>query len=87
MSDKIDQVLAAVSLFCPDDKTPLKRSGDVMKCDTCRREFPIHQGELIEVLPTAPSITPEFWKGYADDYREELEAVRVGQDRDGLGST
>jgi len=64
--------LERVSLFCPDDKGRLHRTGDCMTCESCRRTYPIHDGKLIEILPSAPSIAPEFSQGYAEGYREEF---------------
>lgn len=72
MSDKVDALLASARLYCPDDASRLERGGDALSCTACGRSFPIHNGELIELLPKAPSIDPSFSQGYAEGYTEEF---------------
>jgi len=72
MSDQVEALLSSTRLYCPDDATPLERKGEALTCATCGRTFPIHNGELIELLPKAPTIDPSFSQGYAEGYTEEF---------------
>lgn len=72
MPDKITDLLNTLALFCPEDSTKLEREADALLCPMCKRHYPIHDGELIELLPRAPTIDPSFSAGYAADYAEEF---------------
>jgi SAM-dependent methyltransferase len=65
--------LSSVGLFCPDDRTSLKLQDTSVSCSACGRQFPIHRGRIVELLPRAPRpIRPPVSPAYLHDYRMEL---------------
>jgi uncharacterized protein YbaR (Trm112 family) len=52
----VDPELLAI-LACPVDKAPVKREGNYLVCESCRRHYPIRDG--IPVMLIDEALTPD----------------------------
>lgn len=41
-------------LACPDDGGALAFAGEALECAACPRRFPVHAGDVVELMPSAP---------------------------------
>ena len=69
----IEDVLTTVGLFCPDDRARLELQQTHLACSSCRREFPVFNSRIIELLPRTPqAVRPPVSGEYVAGYRQEL---------------
>src|SRR5437016_40988 len=59
-------------LKCPQDRGPLRWTGEAMRCEMCGTNFPASPDGILDLRPRQPS----FWGGgeYGRRYRETLAA-------------
>ena len=66
----------ATLLCCPDDEGALSLTYGGLRCDTCERHFPVHGGNLVEMLPKTPweltpSVSSEYQESYAKAFHQK----------------
>ncbi len=61
---------------CPDDGTSLVVDGRNLLCPACQRSFPVYDGKLVELLPSAPSSIEAddvYLQGYQKEFCREFQ--------------
>jgi SAM-dependent methyltransferase len=76
MLEHIQPLLEVVS--CPDDRQSLTLAERHLHCDGCSRSFPIHDNQVVELLPSRPrnlpvSVSAEYRKAYEALFEEPFE--------------
>src|SRR5665213_2899105 len=67
MVDKFREL--AAHLCCPDDDGVLRVDSDALACMRCGRIYPLHGGQVLELLPSRPAETMlSKNREYASDY-------------------
>lgn len=68
----LQEVLPA--LCCPDDGSDLNYQPDELRCVKCGRAFPILEGNIADMLPSAPSALDgkHFGSEYRANYQQEF---------------
>jgi len=76
-------VTSICNLFaCPDDGVGLVANGRNLQCPACQRSFPVHDGRLVELLPSAPSpvvADTEYLNGYREAFSREYRRNPVAR--------
>jgi len=71
----VDKFAAITDLLCcPDDGASLRHTAEAFRCARCDRHFPIHEDNLVEILPSRPFELPASVKsGYREGYLRAFE--------------
>jgi SAM-dependent methyltransferase len=73
MLTPIEAVAVDPGLFCPDDTSRLEARPDHLSCSRCRRLFPVHDREIVELLPSEPTpldetVSPSYRQSYQAEF-------------------
>lgn len=65
-------------LCCPDDAESLRYASGELLCRHCARRFPIHEENLLEILPRSPyelpaSVSREYREGYIEAFEQAYQ--------------
>ncbi len=78
MPTPIEALAAGLGLFCPDDSHRLEASPGHLSCGICHRRFPIHDDEIVDLLPSEPTVLddtvpPSYRQAYLAEFRRPFE--------------
>lgn len=85
MIDQLQSVLSV--LCCPDDGNSLSFVAEKLGCTRCGRVFPIHNQQIIELVPRNPAVLPaaisrQYYEVYlnlfAQPFREDGNSIAWG---------
>jgi SAM-dependent methyltransferase len=78
MPTPIEAVSSDPGLFCPDDSHRLEAHLAHLSCGLCHRRFPIHDGAIVELLPSEPTVLDEtvaqsYRQSYVSEFKRPFE--------------
>jgi len=78
MPTPIEALASDPGLFCPDDSQRLEARPDHLSCGFCHRRFPIHDGAIVELLPSEATVLdeplpPSYRQAYLTEFGRPFE--------------